>query len=55
MDDELYHLKEKLKSIIDEKIAIENELNHIERVEEGRINELDRLNSIHQNATSLKH
>ncbi len=41
IDDELYQVKDKLRQILDEKIAIENELNHIERVEESRINDLE--------------
>jgi hypothetical protein len=36
-EDELFLVKDKLREVLDQKITIENELNHIERVEESRI------------------
>jgi len=41
VEDELYMIKDKLKRVLDEKIQLENELNHIERVEESRLSQLE--------------
>ena len=39
-------MKDKLREVLDEKIQLENELNHIERVEESRIYELEQKFSL---------
>ena len=40
-EDEAFQIKDKLREVLDEKINLENQLNHIERVEESRITELE--------------
>eukprot|EP00347_Sterkiella_histriomuscorum_P005971 403354563 len=40
-EDELFTVRDKLRMVLGEKIQIENQLNHIERVEDSRINELE--------------
>lgn len=40
-EDEAFQIKDKLRVVLDEKINLENQLNHIERVEESRISELE--------------
>ncbi|CDW87088.1 kinesin-like protein [Stylonychia lemnae] len=40
-EDDLFVARDKLREILGEKISLENQLNHIERVEGSRINELE--------------
>ena len=40
-EEEAFQIKDKLREVLDEKINLENQLNHIERVEESRITDLE--------------
>lgn len=41
VEDELNVVRNKLREVLEQKIQLENQLNHIERVEEGRLSELE--------------
>ena len=40
-EDDLYIARDKIREILNEKIALENEVNHLERVEDSKLNDIE--------------
>lgn len=41
LEEEVFLTKDKLREVLEEKIMFQNQLNHMERVEEGRLMEIE--------------